>query len=197
MSAETPRAAASDPVGKRRPQILGLPLKFAKRLLRLGKWAIGAAGALVTILSLVFLVRPSLQPKGAPEVKGATLSKPSIDAAVTFGQYLARVKEPRAGHDARALARRGVLIQFHVEIRGDQGKSLPLRWSVLNTSTGASAFDADPVRLRAGAADDSADWPLWAPQPSRPGTYYVFIQLYDPYGRLALDHLRTPAFSVP
>jgi hypothetical protein len=197
MSAKTPGAAASDSAGGRRPGVLRLPIRLARRILRLGKWVIGAAGAVVTILSLVFLVRPGLQPKGAPEVKGATLTKPSIDPAVTFGQYLERVKEPRVGHTASALARRGVLIQFHVEIRGYEGKYMPLRWSVLNTRTGASVFDADPVRLRPEAADDSGDWPLWAPRPSRPGTYYVFIQLYDPRGRIALDHLRTPTFSVP
>lgn len=194
MNARARKAAATRRNG---PSSRRLPLRLARWSFRFSKAALGVAGGLVTILTLVFLLRPGLQPKSASSVKRATLSGASVDRPVTFGEYLVRAKEPRAGMTPSLLKRDGVFIQFHVEVVGYDGRNLPLRWSVLNARTGATVFDADPLTLRPQAADDSADWPLWAPEPSRPGIYYVFVQLYDPGGRVALAHLRTPSFRVP
>ena len=95
----------------------------------------GVAAAIATIVGLVFLFFPDLRPDPTPDEGSASLSKPSLEQPVTFGQYLDRVEVPREGSTAEQLARPGVFAGVMVTIKGYRNQALPLRWYVLDLGT--------------------------------------------------------------
>ena len=63
----------------------------------------GVAAAIAAIVGLVFLFFPDLRPTGTSDEGSATLSKPTLEQPVTYGQYLDRVEIPRDASTPRSL----------------------------------------------------------------------------------------------
>ena len=141
----------------------------------------GVAAAIATIVGLVFLFFPDLRPDPTPDEGSATLSKPTLEQPVTFGQYLDRVEVPREGSTEEQLARPGVLAGVMVTIKGYRGQALPLRWYVLDLGT-HDIVDQQSKRhlLQADRNDAPAAWPFWVALPRGPGPFKIVLQIYPP-----------------
>ena len=142
----------------------------------------GVAAAIATIVGLIFLFFPDLRPDPTPDEGSATLSKPTAEQPVTFGQYLDRVEIPRDGFSAEELQRPGVLVGVQVTIKGYRGQALPLRWYLLD---GPEIVDQQSKRhtLTADRNDAPAVWSFWVALPSGPGPFRVVVEIYPPNAR--------------
>ena len=144
--------------------------------------SVGAvAVALAAIAGLVFLIEPDWRPTPTPDEGSATLSKPTLEQPVTYGQYLERVEVPPEGSTEEQLARRGVLAGVMVTIKGYKDEALPLRWYVLDLGT-HDIVDQQSKRhlLEADRNEAPAVWPLWVPLPAGPGPFKIVLQIYPP-----------------
>jgi hypothetical protein len=141
----------------------------------------GLAGAVATIAGLVFLFVPDLMPSATPDEGSATLSKPTVELPVSFGQYLDRVEIPREGYRVEQLQEPGVLVGAQVSIKGYRGRALPLRWYVLDEST-HDIVDQQSKRhtLTADRQETPVAWPFWVALPRAPGPFTVVLQIYPP-----------------
>jgi hypothetical protein len=144
----------------------------------------GVAAAIATIVGLVFLFFPDLRPDPTPDEGSASLSKPSLERPVTFGQYLDRVEVPREGSTPEQLARPGVFAGVMVTIKGYRNQALPLRWYVLDLGT-HDIVDQQSKRqsLEADRNETLASWPLWVPIPPGPGPFKIVLQIYPPHAK--------------
>ena len=166
------------------------------------KTAGGIAGALAAVLGLVFLLFPDLRPDPTPDESSATLSQPTLEQPVTFGQYLDRVELPRDPYTSEQLGEAGALAVLEVEIEGYNGKRLPLRWFVLDTTT--HEIVNQQSRRHAFEPDREVatfSWPVWAAVPAEPGTFKLVFEIYPPGARpggpqAALHRVETEPFST-
>ena len=141
----------------------------------------GVAGAIAATVGLVFLFFPGCRPEPTPDEGSATLSKPTLEQPVTYGQYLERVEVPREGSTEEQLARRGVLAGVMVTIKGYKDEALPLRWYVLDLSS-HDIVDQQSKRhlLETDRNEAPAVWPLWVPLPDGAGPFKIVLQIYPP-----------------
>lgn len=162
---------------------------------RAKRWILAAgavAGALATMVGLVFVLFPALQPPKTSAEATATLSNLEVDHNITLEDYLRRPGVPaRAVADAASrlsqeqYERAGSIVYFDVELRGFEEERCFLRWSV---------YDAESNKPVAGLIGQSA-WPsdiivshhqvsravkeTWVPFPrDGEGAYLVDLELY-------------------
>jgi len=154
------------------------------------------------VLGLVFLLFPDLRPDPTPDESSATLSQPTLEQPVTFGQYLDRVESPRDPYTPEQLAEGGAFVVLQVEIKGYNGERLPTRWYVLDTGTHeivnqqSRRYVFEPDRDVA-----TFSWPVWAAVPEEPGTFKLVFEIYPPGARpggsqAALHTIETEPFST-
>lgn len=167
------------------------------------KAAGGIAGAIAAVLALVFLLFPDLRPDPTPSEGSATLSQPTLEQPVTFGQYLDRIEVPRDGSTAEQLAERGALAGLQVEIKGYRGERLPLRWflldegthEIVNQQSRRHSFEPDRDEAR-------LSWPVWVGLPAEAGTFRIVFEIYPPgaqpgrTGHAPLHSVETEPFST-
>jgi hypothetical protein len=152
------------------------------------------ASAVGAVLGIVFVLLPGLKPEPPPAAKSAALTKIALERDVSYSQYLQRVNLPPGDTDEARLARRGVFVQFNVEIVGYKGKELPLRWSLYDAQTGEQVRASESVTLEAEATSDSASWHFWSPLPRGRGPFYFLLQLFDEGGVVPIDRAQTDLF---
>lgn len=165
------------------------------------KAAGGLAGAIAAIAGLVFLFFPGCRPSLPQDEGSATLSKPTLEQPVTYGQYLQRVEVPPDGVTEEQLARPGVLAGVMATVKGYKDKALPLRWYVLDLST-HDIVDQQSKRylLEVDRNEAPAVWPLWVRLPEGPGPFKLVLQIYPPNakpgkpGVVPLDETETDPF---
>jgi hypothetical protein len=163
---------------------------------RLKAWLIGlgaVAGALTTLLTLVFLLVPGWKPTGSPTEVRATLSNLQAEPDVTLREYLRRPGVPlKAGEDANNLLREeeldrvGSVIYFDVELKGFEGECCHAVWSMYDAKTkklvsegltNQSAWPSDPLTSRSQV--NSAPHTTWVPLPrDREGPFLVRLEIY-------------------
>jgi hypothetical protein len=175
------RASASDPRPKRSVGAL---------VAQIG----AAASAVGAVLGLVFLLAPSLKPDPPPTLKRASIGVLDVEQRVTYQQYLERTGLAGGDYDDSFLARPGVFVEFDLSIEGYQGVDLPLRWSLHDATGGGQVSESKSTTLRADAPSDRATWHVWAPLPTRRGSFFLRIQLFDADGVVPLDRAQTEAF---
>lgn len=155
------------------------------------------------MLGLVFLLFPDLRPDPTPSEGSATLSRPTLEQPVTFGQYLDRMELARDAYEPEQLAEPGVLTGLQVEIKGYRGESLPLRWFLLDQGT----HEIVDQQSRRHAFEPDRDvarfsWPVWVALPAEPGTFRVVFEIYSPdakpgrTGHAPLHTVETEPFST-
>jgi hypothetical protein len=139
-----------------------------------------------TLVGVMFTLRPSLKPDEPPAVKGATLEALSADEIITRRQYFQRAQLPITGLTADELETKGIFVTFRLSIEGFKGKKLPLRWELINATTGDEVGEAASTIFKPLASRDSASWQEWIPLPVTPRTYVIYVRLYDPSGTVPL-----------
>ena len=176
MSADaTPTSATPGPTEKR-----GLR-KWLANLSTGVKTIGGLAGAIATVLALVFLLLPNLRPEPTRDEGSATFEKPTLEQPVTFGQYLRRVELPQTGYTAEKLQQPGVIAAVQLMIKGYRGQRLPLRWYVLDEGTHdivdeqSKRYTFEPDRNVTPLT-----WPFWVALPETPGPFKIVFEIYPP-----------------
>jgi hypothetical protein len=168
-----------------------------RRRSRMGR-PILAAAAIAVVLGGSLLLLPALRSDGTPPTRAATLSKPTLDRDVSFGQYLDRKELSRGSYRPAELGRLGVLVSFDFRIQGYRGDRLPLRWQLLDTGTGDQVAQSRDVAIVPEADDDRGTWDVWVPVPPDAGRrFFVQVQLYNDQGDVPIARLRTRTFARP
>lgn len=173
--------------------------------LRSTSGAVGAGvGLLASLLSIIFLVWPSLQPEENAVVLAASLSNPTIERQVSLAEFYQRTREtPDPALSDAGLLTPGVVVGYDVAISGYNGEVLTLRWSMIDAGTLTRVTEDwlvdqpgwPDAGFKAEAAEDSATGELWASLPATAGDYLVRLELFDPDG-IRLSLVDTTAFSV-
>lgn len=165
------------------------------------KAAGGLAVAIAAIVGLVFLFFPDWAPDPTPEEGSAEFSEPTLEHPVTYGQYLDRVEIPRDTSTPEELARRGALFRVQLAVKGYKDEELPLRWYVLDQSTG-DIVDAQPRKysFRTDRNEAVLSRRFWVAMREGPGPFKVVLEIYPPGATadrpemVALDEAETPSF---
>lgn len=164
----------------------------------------GAVTLVAGLLSIIFLLVPSLRPAPPPSAFGATLFDPKIETEVELGAYYGRIgQQAPASLSAEDLSQPGVIVSFTIVLEGYAGQECRLRWSALDATTSrrvAETWLVDQPGWPSGvflpvAARDQGSGEVFVPNPPRAGDYVVRLELFDPEGtRIAT--LDSPVFSV-
>lgn len=146
-----------------------------------GVKTIGAvAGAIAAVLGVVFLLLPNLRPERTPEEGSATFEKPTLEQPVTFGQYLRRIELPATGTKEQ-LEQVGVIAEVQLTIKGYRGKSLPLRWYLLDLGTNDIVYESSrKYSFQADRNVATVSQPFWAPMPDTPGQFKIVFEIWPP-----------------
>jgi hypothetical protein len=157
----------------------------------------GAIPILATLIGVGFTLRHEFDSQ--PASRAAALSNLTLDRNVDFGQYLDRIKSPRTPYTSAQLGRKGVYLEFDISVTGYHGKSLPLRWILLDQDTNNLIDQGEALRIRPRAEQDSGTWFSWVPVPPGGHSYVVRLSLYDdqvpprPLARLDSDSFQLSA----
>jgi hypothetical protein len=152
---------------------------------------------LATVIGLLFATWPGLK----PTARVATLRLVTSDSNVGFSQYLQRLNESARGFSTSELQRVGNLYTLAVQITGQKGKRLAVRWSVVHATSGdeVSSSGRAPAFSIAPQADNlTAQVSIWVPLPDSAGRYFVQVELEEDgtsAGRL-LARVRSAPFDV-
>jgi hypothetical protein len=194
MSVEpTPAPAAPPARGPVREWLAGLSTSV--------KAAGGLAGAAASVLALVFLLLPNLQPTASddPKTGSAELSEPRVESPVSFAQYLDRVELPRTSYGEEQLRRAGALVSVEVAIKGYRGQALPMRWYLLDGAGDIADQQSRRHSLVADRDETPAVWPFWVALPEGRGPFRVVVEVYPPgagTGVVALDKAESAPFGA-
>jgi hypothetical protein len=159
---------------------------------------------LVGVLTLIFLVRPALQPEGEQVATSAVLGNPHLESNVALGDYYQRLQwTPPESFSDTELQSTGAVIGFSVAIEGFKGSTLPLRWSVLDAETMERLSEKHLVdqpgwpdgTFTPESQHDQASGEVWVQIPERSGRYIVRLALLDP-GGVTLSTLDSEPIAV-
>ena len=164
--------------------IIGTP---SRRRTLLGALAVG--GTIVGVLSsgtaLFDWFGKTVNPVTPPPAKiDAQLTPPKVlSSHKPLGDYLSDTNQPTSGLSRYQLAEEGFEFLIGIHLQGQQGRSVYLKWSVIDNVTGNSL--ADPIynqvagRVVARGSDQAREWPIWVPSPPRRGRYVLRVILLD------------------
>jgi hypothetical protein len=136
-------------------------------------------GVLTSVTALVFTFAPDLRPSGDAPTQSAKLSELTVDEAATFGQYLARIDQPRTGYTDAALRRRGALLDFRVRIDGFKGRSLLLKWELFEEESGDELDESTAIQIKPTNQTNESTWQFWVPIPKDGGPYVAIVELIE------------------
>jgi hypothetical protein len=128
-------------------------------------------------------------------VLGVALRSPSERLV----DYLRQTNQPTAGLSRFEGAEPGYVFNVRVRLQGNQDRLLPLRWSIIDASTGRQLRDPlytqTATVFKARGPDQARTWPIWVPYPSRKGKYLLRATLIDEE-RQPLDEAESEPFVV-
>lgn len=97
--------------------------------------------------------------------------------------YLRETNQPTRGLSDFEGAEKGYVFTVRVRLVGNQGKPLPLRWSIIDTRTGTPlpgpTYNQTAVVFKPRGPKHSRTWPMWVPRPPRSGTYALRATLIN------------------
>jgi hypothetical protein len=141
--------------------------------------------------------RSSTKPEAPSRTRRVTMSGLKVERPVTFGAYLRRIHQPRAGLTDAVVNERGVLVSFDFVIEGFKGSRLPLVWQLIVARGGDVLDENRDISLKPEAIKDSGNWPIWLSlRRAQHRRVFIQVQLYEPRGIIALKTLRTHTFPV-
>ncbi len=113
--------------------------------------------------------------------------------------YLRETNQSTAGLSKLQGAERGYVFNARVRLQGKPGRQLPLRWSMIDASTGESLRDPlytqTATIFKPSGPSHARTWPFWVPYPPRKGTYRVRATLVDEK-RQPLDEAESEPFTL-
>jgi hypothetical protein len=165
----TPTPAAPEPE----------PATVRHSLRTLFKALAAVVGVATSVTALIFTFAPDLKPSGAAPTQAAKLSELSVDEAATFGQYLARIDQPRAGYTEADLHRRGALLDFRVRIDGFKNRRLLLKWELFDKESGDEIDQSTAIQIEPTNQTNEATWQFWVPIPRDGGPYVAIVELIE------------------
>jgi hypothetical protein len=151
---------------------------------------VGVLASLVGVLSYVDQKRedpPPTQRQSPPQIRRITLH----DSAEPLGDFLRKTPDSKGRtYTAADLRRRGYSFLLDVHAEGPPGTRLRLRWRLrVDGGDPVAGADYDQVAsdFRTSALDQTAQVPVWVPDPIASGRYVVrfTFQRLDRDGRLA------------
>lgn len=137
---------------------------------------VGVLASLVGVLSYIDQKREDPPPPGRltpPEIQRITLH----DSAEPLAEFLRKVPDAEGRRYTPVdLRRRGYSFLLDVRARGPVGTRVRLRWRLrVEGGDAVSGADYDQVAsdFKTAALDQTAEVPVWVPDPVRPGRYVV------------------------
>jgi hypothetical protein len=141
-------------------------------------------GLITGVVSLVFLLRPELEPQAAapkqpPARTAARLQQLSVRANVSRGEYLRRTDQDLMGFTRAQLAETGVFLRYRVRIQGFENLPLTLKHEVFDAATGDEVSEESSTTITPPkeAKNIERDWHTWATLPPRNGLFFVVVKL--------------------
>jgi hypothetical protein len=190
-----------DVLTRRLRELLGE--KPPRRLWR--AWPVWAALAVAIVAALVVLV-PSLR-SGSTDSNGHA-SAGVIDARIAhiehqgpamLRNYLSDTGQAPRGYTAQQLQQTGTVFALTIQLRGERGTKFPLRWYMTDADRGTRlpgpSYNQEPAVFQPRSDNHSRTWPVWIPDPPRPGRYRVTFML-DNARHQPVDQKVTPAFRA-
>jgi hypothetical protein len=156
--------------------------------------AAAVVGLVGGVLSLVFLVRPGCKPE-PPTPPSAEISDVRVERPVTFRSYLARLRRPAGSLSEEFLARPGVLAEFRYVAEGLKGTELPLRWELIDESTGDQVGEDSRVSIQPRSDPERRTWFVWSELPRTGRSYHLVISLYRGDELAPLARVATGSFA--
>ena len=141
-------------------------------------------GLITGVVSLVFLLRPELEPQAAepktpPARIAARLQQLSVRANVSRAEYLRRTDQDLTGFTKAQLAETGLFLRYRVTIRGFENLPLTLKREVFDSATGEEVSEESSITITPpkDAKNIERDWHTWATLPPAKGPYFVVVKL--------------------
>jgi len=180
-----------EPQGSTPPPGRRSPLGWIREAPKLAGAVTAVVGSILAVLALTTWFFPWLS-REPPSETSAEIAQVSRDPNVALRAYLAREGRPTDGYTPSALREAGNVFTVRLELKGLQGRSLPLRWSMFDadsrTALRAKAFDnrlgATLRPTRSVAEGERGAVRVWVPLPARSGSFFVRFDLYDGEGGL-------------
>ena len=171
------------------------------------KRVLGAVAALATILGVLssctalFDWFDSKVSRGAtpPSHIDARLTSPLLRGPESLGDYLREIRQPTTGLSDYQLAEQGFVFLIGIHLQGDVGRTVLLKWSMIDNATGRPL--SDPIynqpaaKFRPRGPDQARQWPTWVPSPPRRGKFRFRATLLDEK-QLPLDETTSKPFTV-
>jgi hypothetical protein len=153
-------------------------------------------GLVSGVIGLVVFIRPDLAPMPAKPVSraAATLHEIALEPDVSRRQYLDRIDQPATGFTEPQLARRGVLVRFHVALNGFRGVPITLRRELVDARTGDEVGETSAVTITPPKDEIARDWQDWIDLTGRRGRYFVIVKLQAADEVAPLASLQTKPF---
>jgi hypothetical protein len=128
----------------------------------------------------------------------ARLTTPALRGPESLGDYLRETNQSTTGLSDYQLAEQGFVFLIGIHLQGNQGKTLLLKWSILDNATGSplsdSIFNQPASKFRPRGPDQARQWPIWVPSPPRRGKFKLRATLLDEK-RLPLDEADSKPFT--
>jgi hypothetical protein len=141
-------------------------------------------GLITGVASLVFLLRPELEPQAAepntpPTRTSARLQQLSVRENVTRAEFLRRTDGDPTGFTKAQLAETGVFVRYRVAIRGFESLPVTVKHEVFDARTGKEVSEESSLTITPpkNAKNIERDWHTWATLPPGRGTYIVVVKL--------------------
>jgi hypothetical protein len=168
--------------------------------------ALAAVGTLIGVLaaatSLFDWFGGKVDPPPPPppaEIDARVLRVDLRSTSQRLVDYLRETNQPTAGLSKFEGAEPGYVFNVRVRLQGNQDKRLPLRWSIIDASTGQPLRDPlytqTATVFEPGGPSHARTWPIWVPFPSREGKFRVRATLIDEK-RQPLDEAESEPFVL-
>lgn len=154
-------------------------------------------GLITGVASLIFLVRPELQPTPStrPTRDAATLKPLVARLGVSRAQYLDLTNQSKTGFTPLQLAKTGVFLRFHVTIRGFEGIPITLRQELFDVRSGRKLSENSSITITPPKSAIERDWHAWEPLPEPRRPFFVLIKLTAENEDAPLATLQTRDFK--
>jgi hypothetical protein len=190
-----------------RPPLARTERTVAGRRLSERKRVLGAVAALGTILGILSSgtalfdwfgtkVNPLIPPFAHID---ARLTSPVLRGPESLGDYLRETNQSTTGLSNYELAEQGFVFLIGIHLQGDFGKTVLLRWSIIDNATGSAL--SDPIynqpasKFRPRGPDQARQWPIWVPSPPTRGKFKLRATLLDEK-HLPLDEADSKPFTL-
>lgn len=119
-----------------------------------------------------------------PAVINAQLTPPTlISTHKPLGAFLSDTNQPTTGLTAYELAEEGFEFLLGVHLQGEQGKSILMKWTIIDSVTDnpltEPIYNQDAAVLRPRGPDQARQLPIWIPSPPRRGKFVLRVILLD------------------